>query len=122
MAMQRQTDFIRTTLSLAAGTSGVFDLGPYDRINGAAGVLEVRLTTPAASAGTQLLTARVGNRVQTSGYAVAGEEYAGAGPNARTQPIMVQGGRGDVIRMELTNPTGGTVVTTLQGTLQQIGR
>ena len=118
----RQPDFVRRTLSVAAGATGVFDLSPYDRITGETGVIEARLTTPAASAGTQLLNAQVGNRIQTTDYAIGGEEYGGAGPNARTQPLLINGGRGDVIRLAVTNPTGGAVVTTLQMTVQAFGR
>ena len=122
MATQRQPDFVRRTLSVAAGATATFNLSPYDRITGELGMVECRFTTPAASAGTQLLNAQVGNRIQTTDYAVGGEEYAGAGPNSRTQPIIIQGARGDVIRLAITNPTGGAVVTTLQMTLQAFGR
>jgi hypothetical protein len=118
----RQNIQLRKTLSLATLLAGDFDFSPHDRITGQAGVITLRLTTPAASAGTQVGNVSVGTQQQVTDYIVGGEEYAGAGPNARIMPIQIAGLRGDFIRVNIRNPTGGTVVTTALLDVQNQGR
>lgn len=113
---------LRRTLSVLTTANNDFDLGGFDTVNGAQAAITLQLTTPAAAAGTQICNVIVGTQTPVQDYIVPGEEYAGAGPNARIPAIPLAGLRGDRIRVNVRNPTGGTVVTTLAMTIQPLGR
>lgn len=94
---------LRDSINVPAASTVTVPLDPWDRIEGAVGVVAYRATVPAASAGDITTSLMVGEANPVPRALVSVERAVGAGPQIEDPVYMGAGSRGNRIFIRLTN-------------------
>lgn len=104
---------LRNSVAIAAAATVVAPLDPWDRIEGAMGVVSLKATVPAAAAGDITGSLQVGEGTPVPDFLVSVERTVGGGPQIEDPIYRASGSRGNRIfaRFRNSDAANATVIT-----------